>query len=1044
MQLSFFSVLAGRRGRSLFIFVVFNWLSVTLALAALAAEVSGPRSGQEGVVLEKVDQDSIGEKAGLQRGDLLLAWSRETESGRIDSPFTLNEVEIEQGQRGAVQVRGRRGVASKTWVLQPQAWGLTSRAVLRFDLQRLYAEGGDLFKLAKFVEAADRWRAATAQLVDSEPPWLATWLFLQIAKSEGKAGRWPECDSAYDDALRHAVHAGQTVPIQVFEAWAESFRERNDLVRAERYYSQALEESRKQGSENLFEARCLHYIADVAAARGDSPKAEDYSLQAVLIRDKLAPESRQMAAALNNLGNFVALRGDLAKAEEYHRRALAIQEKLGPGSRRIAVTLNFLAAVTSGRGDLDEAEKYCLKALEIQQKLEPASGGVAWSLANLSVIALERRDLGRAEEYARKALDIGQKQAGGNSDVSPTLRLLGEVLLRRGDLEEAEKNFRQALVMNKKFGREGIDIARNHTNLGEIAQRRGDLVAAQQYYSQAASTFEKLAPESILYAESLHTLGSLLRRQGQLDAADPVLNRALEVLETQTTRLGGNEELRSSFRARFAGYYRDYVDLLLTRQLPERAFHVVERSRARSLLAMLAERDFLFGTDLPREIQEARRRNAGQYDQVQAQMAQLSLTKDAAQVRSLQGRLRDLAVERENLAERIRRGSPRFAALQYPQPLDVSATRHALDPGTVLLSYSVGRDETVLFVVQPPGPGPPVLVSHIPVGDTALREQVKEFRQLAQQRSMTNVAALQGRAQKLYDLLLKPAEPQLAGSQRILILPDGPLHTLPFAALRRESQYLIEWKPLHVALSATVYAELKKTRHLFEPGALQLAAFGAPHYPKKDSQAVTRGDPELRSTLLERGFEFSPLPYSREEVHSITALFPGRSQEFLDSEATEERVKSISKQVRYVHFATHGILDERLPLNSALVLTIPDAVEGRDNGLLQAWEIFDQVRMDANLVVLSGCRTGLGEELSGEGLVGLTRAFQYAGAHSVLASLWSVDDRRTAQLMKCFYQHLESGASKDQALRAAQLEFLRTHAASPFYWAGFSLIGDWL
>lgn len=214
---------------------------------------------------------------------------------------------------------------------------------------------------------------------------------------------------------------------------------------------------------------------------------------------------------------------------------------------------------------------------------------------------------------------------------------------------------------------------------------------------------------------------------------------------------------------------------------------------------------------------------------------------------------------------------------------------------------------------------------------------------------------------------------------------------------------------------------------------LELAAFGAPHYPQADSQtAATRDSTELHS-VQDRGFDFSPLPFSREEVRNISALFPEHNQVFLDTAATEEQAKTVGKQARYLHFATHGILDERFPLNSAVVLSIPEKIEdGRDNGLLQAWEIFDQVRLNADLVVLSGCRTGLGQEVSGEGLVGLTRAFQYAGARSVLASLWSVDDRRTAQLMKIFYEHLTEGESKDQALQAAQITLLRTKAP-PFY-----------
>src|SRR5262249_22934324 len=153
-----------------------------------------------------------------------------------------------------------------------------------------------------------------------------------------------------------------------------------------------------------------------------------------------------------------------------------------------------------------------------------------------------------------------------------------------------------------------------------------------------------------------------------------------------------------------------------------------------------------------------------------------------------------------------------------------------------------------------------------------------------------------------------------------------------------------------------------------------------------------------------RGLSLTPLPFTRAEVEGIAALFPDRARKFLGPEATEERAKSVGKDVRYIHFACHGSLDERVPLDSALVLAVPEApAPGLDNGLLQAWEIFDHVRIDADLVTLSACRTGLGREMGGEGLLGLTRAFHYAGARSVLATLWDVSDRSTPVLMKRFY-----------------------------------------
>ena len=178
--------------------------------------------------------------------------------------------------------------------------------------------------------------------------------------------------------------------------------------------------------------------------------------------------------------------------------------------------------------------------------------------------------------------------------------------------------------------------------------------------------------------------------------------------------------------------------------------------------------------------------------------------------------------------------------------------------------------------------------------------------------------------------------------------------------------------------------------------------------------------------MFTRGYRLTPLPATKSEVAAIAELYRGKADTYIGEAATEERAKGVSKDTTYLHFASHGLLDERFPLNSGLALTIPDEMkEGQDNGILQAWEIFERVRIDADLVVLSACETGLGKEMGGEGLVGLTRAFQYAGARSVLASLWSVADETTAALMKRFYGYLKAGESKDAALRHAQLDLVR-------------------
>ena len=328
-------------------------------------------------------------------------------------------------------------------------------------------------------------------------------------------------------------------------------------------------------------------------------------------------------------------------------------------------------------------------------------------------------------------------------------------------------------------------------------------------------------------------------------------------------------------------------------------------------------------------------------------------------------------------------------------------------------------------------------------------------------------------ARLLYDTLIEPAAAAVEKSERVLIIPDGPLHLLPFAALIREGDlpltlpqgkrrtadsdrdwhYLVEWKPLHTVLSATVYAELRKS---YRPAAasgsgapLQLAAFGDPLYPEDLAETrhgdvdVPLGGPRGGNDVVplggprggdyvvraaaERGFDFPPLPYTRREIEGIAGYYPsGAVRTYLGAEATEERAKSFGRDTRILHFATHGNVDDRFPLNSFVALTIPQELsEGRDNGLLQAWEIFERVRLGADLVVLSACRSARGKELGGEGLIGLTRAFQYAGARTVAATLWSVADQATAELMIRFYRHLRAGKPKDVALQAAQTELIR-------------------
>ncbi len=812
----------------------------------------------------------------------------------------------------------------------------------------------------------------------------------------------------------------------------------DDYENAFAHMSRALEMRRKLLPGSAEVASVLGNLGMLQEARGDLQGAERYLRESLALFERTRPGTFEMARSMNNLGMVLIDRGDVAAGERYFREVLELQRKIAPDSLSIALALNNLGAAAHDRRDLGRAEEYYGQALSIHERLAPDSMVTVGMKLNLADIAVQRGEYAVAERVLKEALDIQRKRSPFSAQAAEILQGLGVLDRKRGNLEAAQKQLEESLAMQEKLAPRSMAVASVLFEMGEVAEERGDLKRAEDLNRRALETRKTFAPGSRYEAESLYALSRIARKAGGITASAQYLDQALSALERQTERLGGTEETRARFSASHAAYYRDYMDVLLELHRPEDAFAVLERSRTRSLLRMIAERDLVFAQDLPEDLRMKRRENAASYDRAQEELGALDPANDAEKLKQAAARLQNLAAERARITEQIKQLSPRLAALQYPKPLGVAEARSALDPGTLLLSYSVHPDRTVVFALSQQGPlGQTV----IPAGEKQLRADVNQFRSLIERRNGAAGDALKQEARRLYTLLLEPFEPLLEACQRILVVPDGPLHFLPFAALAQGDRYLVERKPVHTAVSLTVYAELKRSPQAKERSTV--VAFGDAHYPGTMTGTGTREESQPED-ITERGRSFSALPFSRMEVAGITSLFP-QSLAYVGSEATEESAKSIRGPLRYLHFATHGVLDSRFPLNSALVLSIPEQPkEGEDNGFLQAWEIFEDVQWEADLVVLSACQTGLGEELAGEGLMGLTRALQYAGARSVLASLWSVDDRRTAELMRVFYTHLKRGAPKDEALRAAQLAMIRSRTATlPFYWAAFSLNGDW-
>jgi len=881
---------------------------------------------------------------------------------------------------------------------------------------------------------------------------------------------------------------------------------RQDLTKAEHYYRQALDIREKLAPGSSAVAATLIGLANVADDQGDLAREEQCVRQALDIQETLAPGSRGVSSGLDGLGMVAARRGDLVKAEQYTRQALDIQQKLATGSDYVSVSLSLLGLIESQRGDLVKAEQYLHQHLDIAQKLHPETPVVAGALNSLAIIATRRGDLASAEQYLHQALDIVQKLAPEGILVAACLKNLGDVAKQRGELAMEEAYYHQALATMEKLAPQSLDLAETVQALGDLARRSGNLGEAGQYYRQALTIREKLAPGSMEHAESLAALGSLLRDQEQPDAAAQFYAQAVSALESQTARLGGSEDTRSGFRASHSDTYREYVDLLLAQKRPNQAFEVLERSRARILLEMLlaAHVDIHKGAD-PSLLQQERSLQETRAAKSDRRLRLLGEKNNEKQVAAFTQEIDDLGKQYQEVEEQLRLNSPGYAALTQPQPLTASEIQQLLDPDTLLLEYSLGEKRSHVFAVTTESLTVHELPKRAELEDQAkhlyslltVRNHPRggEDLQRRQARVAQADSAYVKAAAALSQVLLGGIGPEL-GHNRLLIVAEGALLYVPFTALPEpQSSGAKDPVPLMVGHevvslpSASTLAILRRERSPRSQPLTEAVILADPVFDDEDQRvkeaenrnpsdrheqrqrqgqrqgqrqspdaeksqlepplqpdnSLTRSAGDLE--LLNRGqLQLPRLPFARREADAIAAVTgPQKAREALDFTASRTlAVSGALSQYRIVHFATHALVDDQHPDLSGLVLSLVDQHGRVQNGFVDLEDIYN-LDLSADLVVLSACETAVGKQVDGEGMIGLTRGFMYAGASSVLGTLWSVNDFATSKFMRVFYTAMEKKRMpRAQALRQAQLVLWREkHWSAPYYWAAFTLQGDW-
>lgn len=805
--------------------------------------------------------------------------------------------------------------------------------------------------------------------------------------------------------------------------------------------------------DTALEARLLNNLGGVYQNLGEPAKALDFFQRALELRRAIGAELAE-AITLNNLGFHHSSLGEVEEGLLHYGRSLAVFERLEDRFWQ-ARTLNAIGFAYLTLGEPKRAQAYLLRSLPLRRQVGDRSGEAA-TLRNLGRSYSDQGAAGKATAFYRKALEISLA-AGNRRGAATARKLLGAAQARRdpaaarGELELALASLRE--MGNRPEEAEVLEL------LGGVRLGLGEPLAARALAAQALEIHRAVRHPAGEVA-ALTTLARAERRLGRPGAGRELLETALEALETMHGQLGDPSQ-KASFLASQRQVYELHVDSLmeLHRRWPSQghdltALEASERARSRSLLALLEGAGAGLGPAvvpaLAERLRSAERRFTAK---TRRQLQVLSREHDGEQALAAEQELYAALTELDNVRAEIRRQNPRYAPLGLPQTLDADAVRDLLDDQTVLLEYLLGEDRSFLWWVTP---------ASVTAYELPPRESVEELagqvhRQIGAIHQRTG--ALREALDALGQMLLGPVAGRLQ-DQRLVVVADGGLHLVPFAALTlpRGRQPVLERHEVVYLPSASVLAAQRREPAM--PGAAAnktVAIFADPIFDRRDPRLAGdwteagKGKPagQLEATrqaaLLELE-ELDRLPHTRREAAAIAALVPSdRRLVATGGDARRSRVLDDELSAyRILHFATHGFIHPRTPELSGLVLSRLDAAGGELDSFLGLHEV-SNLELSAQLVVLSGCRTALGKQVRGEGLVGLTRGFMYAGVPRVVASLWQVRDEATAELMARFYRAmLVEDLAPAAALRAAQLALRHERRfRDPFYWAAFALQGDW-
>lgn len=861
----------------------------------------------------------------------------------------------------------------------------------------------------------------------------------------GKIQESHECYSLAHSISKSILNTNDTEEcariLQLFKFYQEGkeFRSAGKLDNSISSFTQAINLSRTIKSLD-HELKCLRQLGTIYWQQEDFKNFFPTINNALQIAIKTA-NKREESMCLNNLGLYYW------RIDSYSA-ALSSYEKAYELSKQMA---------------------------SIDQSVLPHNIGMIWAqLGNYD----------KALEYLKNALDIDEK-VGSNTELDLDLNTIGATLIKKGISSESAKDFEQAIIFfirslefsknnnnkeNQMLALNNIGSAKSHlklysealdyfsralneaiiinnqnalgtlyNNIGIVHANLGNYIESTKYYQKAIDVALGIKGGNILW-EAYFENANVLKKQDKFEEAKASYLNSIRIIEEIRSSLI-QEELKASYlgTGKRIDVYENLIDLLVTHYLDNHdrdsgieAFHVLEKAKARAFLDSLevSEVSVSQGVDIVLANQEKEIMREISLLYTKLLMPNMSPEEKA----EINNQLKGFDDKLESLKREIRTTSPAYANLKYPEVITYSdAIKLIARPDKAYYAFSVGKEHTYVFVLS----GKNLKIFRAPSRET-IRQQVAEYRKRISDKDNKDFQL----GNELFKELILPG--LSVGLKTIVFIPDDILNLLPFEALvtEKDRRWLIQDFAVSYAPSLSSLRELsRRSKGRRSAPHKDLLAFGDPYYGKNEESRQKDESNLFQDFYSNPSLDFYRLNYSGLEVQRIGSLFaPSRIKTYLRKEASEDHLKTEPlAEYKIIHFATHGLIDDKKPARSSIILSLDQ--DPAEDGFLQMREVFN-LKMNSDLVVLSACQTGLGPFIRGEGIEGLSRAFFYAGASSVLMSLWAVNDEATYQLMERFYFHLRHSIDSIHALRKAKLELIDSKLLShPYYWAGFTLSG---